>query len=965
MTPERYARAAELFLAARKRPADERPAFLREACGDDDEILADVASLLEFHEDDSERRLGTGAVERDARGSDTAIRSAIDRAWNAEVPCPIRIGHYAIEGVFGIGGMGVVYRALQDQPRRTVALKVIRQELTSPAALRRFEYEAQALGRMQHPGIAQIFEAGMAEVHWPVAGGQWSVSAPMPFFAMEMIDGQPLTDYARAHGLTLRERLMLLASVCEAVHYAHTRGVIHRDLKPGNILVGDQAPRRGGQAPRPAARHGGQAVGRLRDEATKGLDPALSLQPKILDFGIARVLDADFQVTSVETDSGQIIGTLAYMSPEQISGDPHAVDARCDVYALGVIGYELLAGRPTYALKGKTLADAIEIIRNGSPAPLGACDRSLRGDLETMIAKAMEKDAARRYQSAAELAADIQRHLRHEPILARPASTMYHLRKFARRNRALVGGATIAVMALLSGTIGTSVGLLRANREASKAERIQGFLQGMLESIGPEEMGKDVRVREVLDLASTQIETELAGQPEVEAAVRHTIGNSYEALGLYEQAEPHLRQSMELFQVHAGPGHPDTLTAMHDLALLLERSGKWSKAEELLRSVVETRVRLLGEDDRATLNTMNALGWLLFSRGRIDEAEALLRRTLALQRQCPDTPHGEFRATINNLANVLIERRNLDEAEALVREALDSAQKAGMSRDEPPVIGFDHTLAGIVWKQGRVAEAEALFRDTLERRRRVLGPDHPTTLTNQGNLSTLLLEQKKLAEAEPLIRATLDSRIRKLGEDHAATLMAQNELAALASAQGDFQEAESLHRKTLEARRRVLGERHPDMLQSFNNVGVVVNKQGRTDEALALQRELCDMIRGDENLRDSQTHMYLGNYGSTLMKAGRFAEAETVLRDALRVAHESLPDDHADIGGMEHGLARCLMKLGRLEEAEPLLLHSLDVARRAFGEMSVQARNCAKSLEELQAMRAMATASQADSAGGQ
>ena len=305
---------------------------------------------------------------------------------------PARIGRYRIVRLIGEGGMGAVYEAEQDHPRRTVALKVIKPGLASPELLRRFAQEAQALGRLQHPGIAQIYDAGTADTGY---GSQ-------PYFAMEFIRGVSLRDYAASHHLGLRDRLALMVKVCDAVHHAHQRGLIHRDLKPGNIIVDETG------------------------------------QPKILDFGVARVTDSDTQAT-MATDVGQLVGTLNYMSPEQVLADPLDIDTRSDVYALGVILYELLSGRLPYQIS-KRLHEAMQTIREEDPSRLSMIDRRYRGDIETIAAKALEKDKTRRYSSAAELAADITHYLKDEPIVAQPPTTGYQLRKFARRHTAVVAG---------------------------------------------------------------------------------------------------------------------------------------------------------------------------------------------------------------------------------------------------------------------------------------------------------------------------------------------------------------------------------------------------------------------------------------------------------------------------------------------------------------------------------------------
>ncbi|MBV9083989.1 MAG: serine/threonine protein kinase, partial [Acidobacteriaceae bacterium] len=439
-------------------------------------------------------------------------------------PLPRMIGRYRIVRLLGEGGMGTVYEAEQDHPRRMVALKVLKTGLASTELLWRFEHESQALGRLRHPGIAQIYEAGTAH----------SGSGPQPYFAMELIRGKPLLEYAQSHQLSPRESLELMVKVCEAVHHAHQCGIIHRDLKPGNILVEETG------------------------------------QPKILDLGVARMTDSDARATR-QTDLGQLVGTLAYMSPEQVLADPLSLDTRSDVYALGVILFELLAGRLPYQINAN-LPEAIHTIREEDPAPLSSISRMYRGDIETIVGRALEKDKERRYSSAAELAADIQRYLRDEPITARPPSTTYHIRKFARRNKALVAGIAAVFVVLIAGIIASMweanrarraeaqavqernravAAQLRADGEAARAKAVNDFLQNdLLAQAGPKgqarpgiKIDRDLKVRTALDRAATRIGHTFDKQPAVEAAIRQTIGNAYKRLGLYPEAQAQLEQA--------------------------------------------------------------------------------------------------------------------------------------------------------------------------------------------------------------------------------------------------------------------------------------------------------------------------------------------------------------------------------------------------------------------------------------
>lgn len=415
MTPEQERLVEALFQEAVDLPPDERVPFLDRSCEDDD-VRSKVNRLLR-HFNDGVETLKHAPVDMSGFGIESASSTR-----------PTHIGQYRITGVLGEGGMGTVYEAWQEHPRRSVALKVIRPALLSRNALRRFQLEADILGQLQHPGIAQVYDAGVADT------SRNRRHVGQPYFAMELVRGRELMGYVRQPRLGTRQRMELMAKVCDAVHHAHQKGVIHRDLKPSNILVTEDG------------------------------------RPKVLDFGVARATDCDMQTTTLQTEVGQLLGTVPYMSPEQIAGDPGLLDTRSDVYALGVILYELLGGRLPHDVRNRSIPDALCIIRNEEPSRLGTVDSALRGDAETIVAKALEKDRERRYGAASELAADIRRHLKSEPISARPASRMYQFRKFAMRNKALVGGAVSTVVTLLVGTIIAVSFALQARREKAAAD---------------------------------------------------------------------------------------------------------------------------------------------------------------------------------------------------------------------------------------------------------------------------------------------------------------------------------------------------------------------------------------------------------------------------------------------------------------------------------------------------------------
>ncbi len=619
---------------------------------------------------------------------------------------PRSVAHYRILRRLGRGGMGEVYEAEQDDPRRRVALKVVRAGLFGREHRARFRHEAQVLGRLRHPGIAQIFEAGTDD------------EAGQPYFAMELVEGRPLLEYARARKLGTRRRLELIAHVCDALHHAHRNGVIHRDLKPANILV--------------------EADG----------------QPKILDFGVARSTDADLQAVTLQTQLGQLVGTLPYMSPEQASGDPAELDTRSDVYSVGVILYELLAGRLPHEVDLARVPEAVRAIREDEPSRLGTVDRRFRGDVETIAAKALEKDKERRYGSAAELAVDIRRYLNDEPILASPPSTSYRVRKFVRRHRWGVAAAAAGVAGLLvfAVTMAVQAGRIarerdRANREAAVARQVSEFLTGVFEISDPDRArGNSVTARELLDRGAAQIEEELADQPEVRAHLMATIGAVYYKLGLFPEAESLYRAAVDLRAQTLGEDDPETMRSLNNLAVLYMNLGRFGEAEPIYVECLDRRTRVLGAEHPDTLTSMNNLAILYRRLGRYDEAEPLYRRTLATQRRVLGDTHPDTARSMNNLAELCRNQDRLDEAEPLHLEAL-AARRAELGDDHLETLSSMNNLAEVYRMQGRLADAGRLHRDSLEIKRRLLGDDHYDTAITVHNLACLQREMGEYEEA--------------------------------------------------------------------------------------------------------------------------------------------------------------------------------------------------------------------------
>ena len=760
----------------------ERKSFLDQGCTGNKALRDHLEKMLAAHDED-----------------DSFLESPAIKGWPdsdfgagpAEALVGRQFGRYRIESVIASGGMGTVYRAQQDNPRRAVALKIIKYGVVSRSALRRFQFEAQVLGRLQHPGIAQVFEAGT------VGAGD----DQQPFFAMELIEGEPLIRSAEQRNLSTRQRLELLAQLCEAVQHAHIKGVVHRDLKPANILV--------------------DSTGR----------------PRILDFGVAKATDSDIQTTTLRTGIGQLIGTIPYMSPEQVSGDPQEVDARSDVYALGVVGYELLTGRLPYDLRHKTIPEAARLIREEDPTPLSAANRSLRGDLDTIVAKALEKDPERRYQSAAALAADFRRYLHDEPIVARPPSMLYQLRKFSRRNKALVGGIAIAFLALAAGATLAMWQAVRATQARDDYRTVLTTFTDMFTAVNPTELGRDVLVVDVLDRASGRIDEGLTDKPLIEAHLRNTIGVVYHNLGAIEDADNHLELALDIRERLLGKEHRDTLTSMNNLGKLYYTQGRYAEAESYFEETLAIRRRVLGVEDPDTLESMDNLAELHRRETRLPEAESLLVEALEVR----------FR--------VLGEKH---------RDTLSSMDGLGL----------------LYCTQTEYEKAERLHVKALELRRQVLGEEDPDTLLSMNNLAGLYFDQGYYDKAAPLLELALELRRSKLGEDHPDTINSLNNLAVLYIDQGRYDEAEPLLVQALELRRRKQGDEHPDTLISMFTLAAFYQRQHRYEEAVELFEKVLLLAREVRPKRPAHLGKFLAGYGSCLSALQRYDEAEQILLEA-------------------------------------------------------------------------------------
>lgn len=951
MTPEQYERVREIFLAVRDKGAGERTSYLDEACGPDEVVRREVESLLASDERaETFLRtpvLGTGFAvddpQRLAQGEAGAPSGGRQEGGAAAGPAtspPERLGQYKILGVLGEGGMGVVYRAEQDRPRRTVALKVIKPGIESPETLKRFEQEGQVLGRLQHPGIAQVFEAGTTD----------SGHGPQPFFAMELVRGKLLLEHVRDHRLGIEARLELVAKVCEAVHHAHQKGVIHRDLKPGNILV--------------------DASG----------------QPKVLDFGVARATDADVRAVTLQTAVGQLVGTLAYMSPEQVEGDPHDLDTRSDVYSLGAICYELLTGRIPIDVRTKSVPQAARAIVEDEPTQLCSINRTFRGDVETIVAKALEKDRNHRYQSASDFADDIRRYLSHQPIAARPATTVYQLRKFARRNRPLVVGVVGIFFALAAGTVVSAMLASRALAaeelarqrldeaedardlaeqrqaaaltETARATAVNDFLLRMLGHVSPEvAMGRDVSLlRTVLDAAATDIKTDLAKYPEVRASLHDIIGSVYRNISVYQEAERHLAAAYALRLEHLGEEHADTLATLRGLAQavwdqgdlaeaeqmyddvvarsaatlgdthratlmarysrigVIKDSGRVDQAEEELREVVTAMQQHLDKQDDALLNATNGLAMMSFDRERFEEAERLLRAVVAGWTEAHGPRHPKRMRALRNLAVVVQGSGQLEEAVSLLHELLDLHIEV-FGEDHHDTIQSRINLASVLREHGQLQASEQFATGALEQATRVLGPEHPDTAKVTLHLGIVLRMQDKLDEARPHLENSVALNQALYGAEDSRTLNALSSLAGLLYEQRDLEEAESIMRRVVAGLRAARGESNFSTLAARNNLGALLIERGKLDEAAETLKEVIELV--DQSAPPGHWFRWTtrASYGDCLTAMERFDDAERELLEAFNKLNESMGRQHHRTRGAATKLVNLYKAWGRPERA--------------------------------------------------
>ena len=947
MSDPRWDRQWDLFFAARERPEPERGAFVAAAAGEDAEMARAVLELL------AADRSAAGLLDQPPLLAGAAPDEAL---IGEEALIGTLLGECRLEAVIGVGGMGVVYAAMQLRPvHRRVACKVIRAGLQSREVVARFEAEREALALMSHSVIARVFDAGTT------ADGR-------PYFVMELIDGEPITDFCDRRRLSVAERLELFALVCDGVQHAHQKGVLHRDLKPSNVLV-----------------------------TLEGERPL----PKIIDFGIAKALHQPFLDEPLVTQVGQIIGTPVYMSPEQVGFGSRDVDTRSDIYSLCVMLYELLAGvvpfeatllqeagfaefervvktrppeSPTARLRRESVAVLAERAQQRRTSP-GELSRALRGDLDAIVLKGLAKDRNERYATALELAADLRRFLRGEAVVAHAPTRGYRMRKFVGRHRAAASvSALLAILIVaFSVTVGVQAIQLRRSLAATAVERdrsahVAGFLTQLFTLADPNiSNGDSVTVRSVLDRGAAEIEASLKQQPATQAALLETMAQAYRALGLYDRSATLLGEALAARSVVPNDvvGLASTL---HVRGMLEKDRGEIAAAEKDYRAALAAIApRAAAAAERADI--VSDLAVLLLDRGNYAEATQRAAEAIALRRAVGQDPSPDLASGLLELARCYQLQGDRTRAAPLYEQGL-AMMRRSYGEDHVRVAEALSYYSTLLRDDGRYADAATMLRQALAIYRRVLGPQHSYVAADLVNLAGIEYSQSHYREANGFAAEALTIYERLFGADNAAVgpalLMVGNAAAALgdqaaaeqalnrallvdrqtegeetADVAGDYEvlgtilrdegrmaEAEALHRKALTLRLKVLGPAHAAAANSRASLGVDEALQGHGVEGMAeLEAALASLRKkyARPHVRVAATLDWLGR---VRLWSGDLPGAEAAEREALGLRRQLLGLEHADTAASESVLAEILLARGDRAGAKPLYAAALAVRRQ-------------------------------------
>ncbi len=863
-------RVAVIFAEAIQLSAGERSAYLERACGADEELGRRLERLLKAHD----------------QAGDFLEQPAPDAVPEGKAEISVgekpgdRIGRYKLLQQIGEGGCGVVYMAEQEQPvRRRVALKIIKPGMDTKNVMARFEAERQALALMDHPNIAKVFDAGATE-------------SGRPYFVMELVRGVKITDYCDRKSLSTEERLSLFVQVCRAVQHAHQKGIIHRDIKPSNILV--------------TTTEGGSAL------------------PVMIDFGIAKATtNQRLTDKTLFTAFEMLIGTPAYMSPEQADLSGVDVDTRTDVYSLGVLLYELLTGSPPFdggSLMKAGLDEIRQIIRERDPdqpsmrlSTMAAADltttaqhrqsappaliRSVRGDLDWIVMKALEKDRRRRYETANGLALDVERYLANEPILARPPSKLYKLQKTVLRNKLLFVGIGVIALLLVVSLIAVAASLARERRSrreaedaSAKSQQVTKFLEDMLNGVAPSvALGRDTTtLRAILDQTAERVGKEMTNQPAVEAELRTLIGRLYREIGNFDRAEEMHRAALAIDRKLFGPNSPEAAASLNDLALALMAKNKPSEAEGADREALAIRRRLFGNENADVATSLNDLSAVYRQLGRLAEAEPMAREALAIRQKLFGNEALEVADSLRNLSIILGDEGKWDEAEAMAREVL--AIRLKLLGSEHPWVAY--SLDDIAWAagaNGKLDEAESLERESLAMRQKLLGSEHPDVGKALYSVGDRMRQRGNLDGAYSSLSAALSIQRKGLDKDNPDLFETMRSLGSTLEGEGKMAEAEQMHREALAGWRNRGEIETPRALYALDCLGSTLEAEGKLAEAEQVHREALASWR---KRGDGETPQALSESESltrVLMAQKKLSDAEKLPDEALTPAFVRQP----------------------------------------------------------------------------
>ena len=870
MTAERWARVQHLFERAAALPVAEREAVVQTA--DDEEMAALVRSML-------------AADAADGGEIEAAVGRALDEVSHGAVAAADRrLGPYRILSELGQGGMGTVYLAERADGAfaQRVAIKVVR-GLLDADRVRRFRAERQMLASLQHPNIARLIDGGTTDDGWP-------------YLVMEFVDGAPIDAFADSHRLDLAARLALFRTVCEAVGHAHRHLIVHRDIKPSNILV-----------------------------TTDGT-------PKLLDFGIAKLLDDTDPELSARTMTDMRLLTPDYAAPEQVRGEP--VTTATDVYALGVLLFELLTGQRPHAFRSLTAQEIERVVcETDAPRP-STVARGLPDDLDVIVGTALHKDRARRYTSVEALADDLGRFLDGLPIQARPATWRYRARRFAARHRWGVGIAAAFVLLLVGFSVIVSVQAARlarerdvAQRERDTAEEVSSFLVGLFEVSDPRQArGDTITARELLERGASRVESSLADQPVVQGRLMDTIGRVYRQLGLYDQAEALLVKALARREAAAAIPDDGVADTVSELAEVAREKGDYQRAETLHRRALDLRRGLHGDRHDSVASSTNSLGLALEQQGRYEEAEALLRTAIARWRELRPAGDPQVAVALNNLGLLLRRVGRYQDAEPVLKEALDIRRQAFGSR-HPLLANSLMQYGQLLDELGRWDEAERHMRESLEMRLQVLGADHPLVGSAYNNLASLAHDRRQYEAAEALYRASLDLSRKSWGDDHPETAVTLNNLASLMEDRGDPAAAEPLFRQALAIRQAALGPGHPAVARGQHNLARTLMARGQLAEAdalLATALSTRQRVLGPAHVEIAGS---LALQAQLRARQDRLAEALPLAEAAVAMLRQVLPADHPTLATTLIAHSALLRRAGRGDEARSAAEDALRIRR--------------------------------------